>query len=207
MDKTEIRRLALTRRGLIGGDEKRKKAKDRAIGERLLALDAFSKAKTALFYASFRDEADTLGLIEWSLGAGKRVMLPRVEGRELALYHIGSMTELIKSRMSIPEPSGNGPAAGITEADIIIVPGVAFDLFGGRLGYGKGYYDRLLARPDKSTGKSVPIIALAYEAQIYEGRLPLAPHDIPMHCVITEKRTLRVAAGAPENEKRAVEKH
>ena len=179
----------LARRGLIGPDER--EAKERAIGERLLALDAYKGAKTVLFYASFRDEAGTLGLIESAVRSGKRVMLPRVEGPELALYYIGSTAELVMSRMGIPEPAGQKKtAAGISEADVVIVPGVAFDLSGGRLGYGKGYYDKLLARREKA--KRIPLAALAYEAQIYEGTLPLMPHDVRMDFVITEKRTVAV---------------
>ncbi len=194
-DKKEIRALALARRRLIGPAEKA--AKDFYIRERLWGLDIFKDAKTALFYASFKDEVDTLGLIEGSLLAGKRVMLPKVQGPELKLYHItgaAGLNGLVMGFMGIiPEPAGDGPEADINEADIVIVPGVAFDLSGGRLGYGKGYYDKLLAL----RAKPVPLVALAYETQIFD-RLPLAPHDILMDCIITEERTLWINAKGGE---------
>ncbi len=188
LGKKEIRALALERRRLISPAGKA--GMDRAVRQRLRALDIFKKAGTVLFYASFRDEVDTLSLIEESLDEGKKVILPRVEGPELKLYRVTGTAGLPRGFMGIPEPAGDEPAAGIDEADIVIVPGVAFDLSGGRLGYGKGYYDKLLAR----RARPVPLVALAYEAQIYEGKVPMAPHDIRMDWIITEERTIRIAA-------------
>ncbi|MDA8086163.1 MAG: 5-formyltetrahydrofolate cyclo-ligase [Nitrospiraceae bacterium] len=185
MTKSEIRAVILKKRGLIGPGQRA--AKDSAIKERLLGMDVFKTAKTVVLYASFKSEADTHALIEGRLKAGVRVILPRVEGEELGLYEITSMDrDLRPGMMGIPEPAGDVRGADINEADIIIVPGVAFDLAGGRLGYGKGYYDRLLAL----RRGNIPLAALAYEEQIWEGPLPLSPHDINMDCVVTEKRTI-----------------
>jgi 5-formyltetrahydrofolate cyclo-ligase len=88
--------------------------------------------------------------------------------------------------MGIPEPVTD-PCCNVEEIDLIIVPGVAFDETGGRIGYGGGYYDRLLPRVKGLR----PIVALAYEEQIYDD-LPRAEHDIEMDIVLTDRKTIRV---------------
>ena len=194
LGKKEIRALALARRKRIAPWEKA--AKDRAIREKLSGLGIFRDARTVLFYASFRDEADTIGLIEESIAAGKQALLPKVEGPELKLYRVKGVFGLPKGFMGIPEPTGDEAEtrADINEADLVIVPGVAFDPSGGRLGYGKGYYDKLLARREKKKNKKIPLVALAYEAQIYEGGLPVEEHDVRMDFIITEKKIYHVKA-------------
>ncbi len=186
MAKDEIRAAALKKRGLIGAAEKA--AKDEAIKERLLGIGLFKKAGTVLLYASFKSEADTHEIIRERLKAGARVLLPKVEADGLGIYEITDMDkDLRPGAMGIPEPAGFFlRRADVNEAEIIIVPGVAFDLEGGRIGYGKGYYDRLLSR----RRRDIPLAALAYEEQIWEHPLPLAPHDIKMDCIVTEKRTV-----------------
>lgn len=194
MTKNEIRAIVLKKRGLIGAEEK--SARDCAIKERLEGMDVFKNAKTVLLYASFKSEAATFDLIETRLKAGVKVLLPKVEGAELGLYEINYPARdfLTPGMMGILEPveedrpgaAKSGRRADVNEADVIIVPGVAFDLAGGRLGYGKGYYDKLLARRKTR----IPLIALAYEEQIWEGPLPLAPHDIKMDRIVTDKREI-----------------
>ena len=88
------------------------------------------------------------------------------------------------------------------EADIILVPGAAFDEEGGRLGYGKGYYDKLLSgpgssgtRPEGRRGTRLPIIALAYELQIRQRPLPVLPHDVRVDLIVTEERVIACGRG------------
>ena len=160
--------------------------------QRLPGMDTVKDAKTVVLYASFKSEADTFLLMDEMLKSGKKMILPRVEGSELGLYEIKDPAkELAPGMMGILEPATGDDRkdscrADINEADIVIVPGVAFDIAGGRLGYGKGYYDKLLARRKRS----IPLIALSYEEQIWEGRLPLDPHDVKMDCVVTDKREI-----------------
>ena len=196
MTKSEIRGVILRKRGLIGAAGRAEK--DSAIRDRLLATDAFRTAKAVVLYASFKSEAGTHELIAGRLKEGVKVILPRVEGEDLGLYEITDMDrDLRPGAMGIPEPSGDVRRADVNEADIIIVPGVAFDLQGGRLGYGKGYYDRLLAR----RRTNIPLAALAYEEQIWEEPLPLSSHDINMDCIVTEKRTVFNGPACREKQK------
>ena len=164
-----------------------RKAKDESIRRQLLALPEFITARTILFYASFRSEVDTVELLQNSILNNKTVVLPRVDvqNSSLALYEIGAMEDLAPGCYGIAEPMANEdrrmPEAGI---DLMIIPGVAFDEHCNRLGYGKGFYDRLLSR------KKAPAVALAYEEQII-GSIPADAHDIKMDKIITDKRIIQ----------------
>lgn len=154
--------------------------------ERLTAIAVFRSAHTVLSYASFRSEVDTYGIMRYCAAHGKKVVLPRVEAasKTLHLYEIGSIDDLCPGYWGIPEPptlqSKKRDVAGV---DLIIVPGAAFDEECNRLGYGGGYYDRLLS------GRKAPAIALAYKEQVLSA-LPVEPHDVRMDMILTDTRTL-----------------
>ena len=187
LDKKAIRKAALERRGAIPPDVRR--AKSERIRERLLALDEFKSAKRVLFYASFRDEVETIGMIADALKMGKRIMLPRVETDKLALYEIEKADELTEGYMGIPEPVGNKKRLGsLDEIDLVIMPGAAFDPKGNRLGYGKGYYDKLLSGAG-TRGRPGLLIALAFETQVVEA-VPAESHDIRVDAIVTEERVV-----------------
>jgi 5-formyltetrahydrofolate cyclo-ligase len=160
--------------------------KDTAIRERLLSLEYFKQARAILFYASFRSEVDTFQLIKYSLKAGKKIALPKVdkEKKRLEIYTIQDLSEVAPGYMGIPEPV---PAIHreviLDEIDIVIIPGAGFDLKRNRLGYGAGYYDRLLS---KSINKKMTI-ALAFEEQIVDD-IPAEPHDVKVDMIVTDKR-------------------
>lgn len=183
-DKSAIRKEILSRRDSLAPDIKR--AKDRSIGERLTGLPEFAAARTVLLFASFRSEVDTAGLIKHCFSIGKHVVLPRTdkERGELVLFGVTGIGELVPGYMGIPEPSVfDGRTAAVQDMDLIVVPGVAFDERCNRLGYGKGYYDKLLRH------RKAPAIALSYEEQIVAA-LPAEPHDIGMDKIITDKRII-----------------
>ena len=164
--------------------------KDALIKKTLFALSEFASAKTVLFYASFRSEADTAGMIEESLQAGKKVVLPRVDKEKhfLRLYEIKDPGELSPGYMGIPEPSvPDDRLITIDETDVVIIPGVAFDYSGNRLGYGAGYYDKLLSK----RMKKIQIIALAYEEQIVDS-IPSEAHDVKVDMIVTDKRVINI---------------
>ncbi|MCG2708811.1 MAG: 5-formyltetrahydrofolate cyclo-ligase, partial [Thermodesulfovibrionales bacterium] len=99
---------------------------------------------------------------------------------------IKDITELTKGYMGILEPSvSEGKLTGLDNIDIIIIPGAAFDVSGSRLGYGAGFYDRLLA----GIKKKIPIIAPAYEEQIVDD-IPSEPHDVKVDKIVTDKRVI-----------------
>lgn len=168
------------RDGLSPGD---RSAKSREIRERLFSLPEFRTARTVLFFASFRSEIETGTMIRAALQAGKRVLLPKVKGKELELFEIGNFDrDVAPGAWGIPEPS-SGRHAPLSEAHLILVPGAAFDVRGNRIGYGAGFYDKLLQDYQGTT------IALAFELQIVP-EVPADAHDIPVRKIVTEKRVI-----------------
>lgn len=183
-DKSAIRKEALKRRDSITHSTKAQK--DNAIITKLLSLSIFSYAYKILLYASFKSEVDTTNLIKYCLSQGKHVVLPKVDAGKklLMLYEIKDISELNRGYMSIPEPNANNDRLmSVNEMDIIIVPCVAFDAHCNRLGYGKGFYDRLLTQTDSN------IVGLAYEEQM-ETSLPVGQHDIKMDIIVTDERII-----------------
>lgn len=186
--KKTIRQEILLKRNAI--PENIKKGKDIAIRQLLIRLPEFTDAKTILFYASFRSEVDTMELIKISLSQGKHAVLPKVDKKNkmLKLYEIKAMCELMQGYMGILEPSvSEERLTGLDDIGLVIIPGAAFDVSGNRLGYGAGFYDKLLA----GTKNKIPVIALSYEEQIIE-KIPSEPHDIKVDKIVTENRVIEV---------------
>ncbi len=157
------------------------------ICERLVALPEYQRAATVLWYVDCRSEVRTRHYLPTALSQPKKLIVPwcNTQG-ELELFHLTSMDELALGMYRIlePKPELRGLAekqVHATEPDLIIVPGVAFDRHGGRMGHGRGYYDKLLehARPD------TPLIALAFECQLF-AEIPTAEHDVFMDAIVTE---------------------
>jgi 5-formyltetrahydrofolate cyclo-ligase len=192
--KKSLRALLLAKRDSI--TKENKKIKDSAIRKRLFSLEYFKEAKTILFYASFRSEAETLKAIQNTLKLKKRVALPVVdtEHKQLKLYEVHDISELSPGYMGIPEPvPSRTRSMGLNEIDIEIIPGIGFDVKGNRLGYGAGYYDKLLSHKSKRLSKTkgrITTIALAFEEQITE-KIPSESHDIRVDLIVTEKRLIR----------------
>ncbi len=160
----------------------------RAICDRFAALPEYAAARTVLFYVDVRSEVRTRFYLPTALTHGKKVVVPWCNDRgELELFHLENMDELATGMYRILEPRTelrSLPAKQVDprELDLVMVPGVAFDRTGARMGHGKGYYDKLLqhARPD------APLVALAFECQLFP-EIPTAPHDVFMDRIITEK--------------------
>ncbi len=195
--KQNIRETLLRKRDGIKPSDR--EAKEKAIREKLFALNEFKKAKSILFYASFRSEVDTIQPIRYALDLGKKVALPLVDrkNRLLKIYEIRSVSELKPGYMAIPEPSfTENREIALKNIDMAIVPGAGFDVNGNRLGYGAGYYDKLLSgiskeEPYPRPPTTVPfIIALAFEEQITE-KIPSEPHDVKVDMIVTDKRLIR----------------
>lgn len=185
-DKKTLRQETLLKRDAI--PENIKQEKDAAIRQGIIRLPEFTDAKTIFFYASFRSEVDTMEMIKISLSHGKQAVLPKVdkENKKLKLYEVKGMNELAKGYMGILEPSVlEERLTGLDDIDLIIIPGAAFDVSGNRLGYGAGFYDRLLA----GIKNKIPIIAPAYEEQIVDD-VPSEPHDVKVSKIVTDKRVI-----------------
>jgi len=195
--KQSLRNVLLKKRDRIS-DEYRK-LKDDAIRKRLFTSDYFKKANTILFYASFRSEVATIKAIRNTLRLKKRVALPVVdtEHKQLKLFEVNDISELSAGYMGIPEPiAARGRNMKVNEIDIEIIPGIGFDINGNRIGYGAGYYDKLLSHRSRRLLKSkghITTIALSFEEQIIE-RVPSEPHDIRVDVIITDKRIIECRA-------------
>ena len=166
---------------------------------RLTALPEYQQAETAMFYVDVRSEVRTRSSLETALLGGKRIVVPYCAGDELGLFHLEAMDELEIRTFGILEPRDRLRAlpekqVNARELDVILVPGVAFDRRGGRLGHGRGYYDRLLrdARPD------TPLVALAFDCQLFP-EIPTEEHDVFMDKIITENEICDNCLGRAEN--------
>jgi 5-formyltetrahydrofolate cyclo-ligase len=167
----------------------------RALCESIAALPSFADARTVLLTAPFRSEWNAEPLIDLALAQGKTVALPRViePARMLELCRVADAArDIVVGWRGIPEPASDCGIVELAQVDWVLVPGVAFDRDGARLGYGGGYYDRLLPLlPARA-----PRVAGAFFAQIVD-RVPRAPHDITMDVVVTERGVLRDAGRSP----------
>jgi 5,10-methenyltetrahydrofolate synthetase len=185
--KATLRRTILARRDALAPLDRARLS--RAALDRIEALDVFRRARAILGFASFGSELDTRPLLDEVLAGGRMLVLPRVdrEARRLALYRVASLeTDLGPGTWGIPEPDPTrcGLAAP-ADIDFILVPGVAFDPDGGRLGYGAGYYDRLLAAWPSPLP---PLVAAAFGIQIVPA-VPVLAGDHRVDLVVTESRT------------------
>jgi len=163
----------------------------RQIFEQLVALPEYARARTLMFYLDIRHEVRTRWFVPTAWNEGNRVVVPCCEDGEIELFRLDRFDELLPRTMGVLEPKPelrSQPDKMIepSQLDFIVVPGLAFDRRGGRLGYGKGYYDRLLhqVRPDAAK------VAVCFECQLFP-EIPLLPHDIRMDLVVTEKAVYR----------------
>jgi 5-formyltetrahydrofolate cyclo-ligase len=159
-----------------------------AIAARIASLEAFRNARVVLLTLPFRSEWDARLLARRALAAGKIIAVPRVDApaRMLRALRIVDLDRDVEAGYrGIPEPRADCPAIALDTIEWTLVPGVAFDASGRRLGYGGGYYDRLL--PLLANG--APRIAGAFEAQVID-RVPAAPHDVGVDGIVTERRVL-----------------
>lgn len=187
--KLALRRRILAARDALPLDERGAAAA--AITARIVALPSFAAACTVLLTLAFRSEWDTLPLVRAALAAGKTVAAPRVDtaSRMLELHALTDPArDLMRGHEGIPEPLPHCPKVSYDAVDWVLVPGVAFDREGRRLGYGGGYYDRLLPL----LGRRAVRVAGAYELQVVE-RVPAAPHDLAVDAVVTESRAFACA--------------
>ncbi|AYO31526.1 5-formyltetrahydrofolate cyclo-ligase [Biomaibacter acetigenes] len=177
--KKELRRIFLkTRSELAAEDIIEKSAK---IMSRLFSLSEFRGAKTIMFYVDAGNEVKTRDGLTKALSEGKRVVVPKVKkGYGLLAIEIKSLDELSPGTFGILEPAGE---KGISpeEIDLVVVPGVAFDKRGNRMGYGAGYYDSFLPKLRPEVKK----VAVAFEIQVTDS-LPAEEHDVKMDLIITE---------------------
>ena len=176
--KKEIRKLIVGLRDIQDLETKAKH--DNIISKKVLDSKDIIRARTIFIFISFKSEVDTIPIIERLLEAGHSICVPRLEGNTMKAIRISSLDNLEDTRYA-KEPKV-GEIVEADEIDTIIVPGVAFDRKGNRIGYGGGYYDKFMKKIRKDCRK----IALAYELQLLESII-VDKWDIEIDSLITEK--------------------
>jgi 5-formyltetrahydrofolate cyclo-ligase len=154
------------------------------IAERMAAHPRFKEAKVVALYISKGSEASTRAIIEKALKLKKEVLIPVTDDHHIAFFRFHSFDDLAPGKFGILEPKSRDPENRL-EPDLVIVPGVSFGLCMHRLGYGRGYYDRYLARSPAYR------IGICFDFQVVE-RLPTHENDERMDEIITEKRVIRL---------------
>ena len=187
-DKNDLRAAMLSRRKALSGAEA--EALSARIAARIRAMPPWAGAAVVLAYMPVQGEVDVRPLLDELWARGTKVLLPRCRAGEPGVMDLACATcveDIRPGAYGIPEPDPDAcPAEGEARPDLILTPGVAFDRKGFRLGFGGGYYDRLLAGPDLAGALTA---APAYGFQVVEA-LPADPWDKPIHCVITEDETI-----------------
>jgi 5-formyltetrahydrofolate cyclo-ligase len=185
--KAELRTHFLEARSRLSPTERMEKSRLASLA--LAASETFANAKRVALYAAIRAEADPVDLEALALARGAEVTYPRVvaDGLELRLARRGELRPA--GPYAIPEPSEDQPTAAITSIDLFVVPGVAFSRTGDRLGYGKGYYDRLLRfvrANSEGRQRQALAIGFAFACQV-SATLPRSVNDEPVDGIATEE--------------------
>jgi 5-formyltetrahydrofolate cyclo-ligase len=190
-EKRVIRERLRPRLKEIPSHERRDLSREAAV--RLLRQEQFQKAEFILGYLPLPDEVDLFGAFEWAWAAGKTVTLPRYVPESqnyCAALANRSIRAATTGAFGVVEPSPDSPAIPLNRLDFVLVPGLAFDRSGMRLGRGKGFYDRLLAEVNIGTCIKCGV---ALDVQLVDS-LPADTHDIAMNFILTPTRWLSPTA-------------
>jgi len=175
MDKKELRsRIRQQKRAMTAEEIQQRSSK---LAELFLNSEAYRNAKTIYGYLPYNQEVRTVPMLEQALRDGKKVAVPKVYGDEMKFIYLDDLSAVEKGYSGIPEPIADGPI-GDDRTALVLMPGMAFDPQGHRIGYGGGFYDKFLAaEPDH------PTLALCYAFQMLPS-LETEEHDIPVDYVI-----------------------
>lgn len=186
-DKKKMRDVILRQRDAMSSAART--SASRAILEKVSALPQYGNAKVVLTYMGFGTEIETQPFFERIIADGKIVVLPRVDraSQTLILHSARGMSELLTSKYGILEPGTDAPIVAVTSVDFVLMPGVAFDRNGNRLGYGRGYYDKLMSTANPALAR----VAAGFSCQIVD-KVPVGPHDKKVDCIITENEIIKV---------------
>ena len=175
MNKQELRRAIRERKRAMTAKEI--EARSAVLAEKFAQSDAYKAAKTIYGYLPYNQEVRTVPMLARALAEGKKVAVPKVYGDEMKFIYLDDLTQVAKGYAGIPEPIADGPVAR-DETALVLMPGLAFDREGHRIGYGGGFYDKFLAREPHH-----PTLALCYDFQMQE-HLETQEFDIPVDTVL-----------------------
>ena len=185
MPKQLLRQQMLAQRRILTLDEWRDSSL--LAQNSLLSLQEYLAASCIALYAPIQNEIDTAQILAAALLTGKRVLYPALLGHEIVLRQVKEPACFKEGKFGIQEPCQDNFDYLADEPNLIVVPGVAFDLSGHRIGFGKGYYDRFLNNPMRSA----KLTGLCHDFQVTAEAVPTEEHDIRMDIVVTEKRVIR----------------
>ena len=153
-----------------------------------------TKPLTILSYLPFRSEVDVTPFLQWCWQHGQQVVVPKTDVRKkrMTLHIISGLHETELGHYGIREPHADQPVVSIADIDVILMPGLAFDEAGNRLGYGGGYYDRLLAYMSQQVARMPLLVAPCFEQQIVDV-VPSEVHDFRINVLVTEKRIVHIS--------------
>jgi 5-formyltetrahydrofolate cyclo-ligase len=175
MDKKQLRDQIRAQKKAMSTAEI--EGKSAILGLKFTQCKQYLEAKTIYGYLPYNQEVRTVPMLEQALRDGKRVAVPKVVGEEMVFIYMDDLSLVEKGYAGIPEPIANEPIAQDPTA-LVLMPGLAFDPEGHRIGYGGGFYDKFLQREPQH-----PTLALCYDFQMLE-RLDTEAHDIPVDCVL-----------------------
>lgn len=175
MDKAALRAQMRAKKRLMTPDEIEEKS--RSLAAQLFACECYRRAETIYGYLSYNQEVRTVPILAQAILDGKQVALPKVCGHNMRFYRMTDLSRVQKGYGGIPEPCGDEPIAS-DPAALVLMPGLAFDSFGHRVGYGGGFYDRFLAAEPMH-----PTVALCYAFQLLP-TLETEEFDIPVDFVL-----------------------
>lgn len=182
LSKSEIRSGLLRRRDAMEGAEARHLS--RLIQKAVLASNLLRPVKAMGLYHPFRNEVDTSELFSFASGLEITVAYPLVQGDRLEFFKTETLQDKKKGRWGLEEPVGGEPVS-VSDLEVIFVPGVAFDELGGRIGFGKGFYDHTLCSFEGLK------VGLCYDYQLLP-KLPSDRHDVGCDLIVTENRRIAV---------------
>ena len=175
MDKKSLRNMIREKKRSM--TEEQILSSSQRLGELFHSHPLYKNAKTIYGYLPYNQEVRTIPMLEQALKDGKRIAVPKVFGDEMKFIYLNDLSKIEKGYCDIPEPIEDGPVADDTTA-LVLMPGLAFDSEGHRIGYGGGFYDRFLAREPGH-----PTLALCYDFQMVE-HLDTEEFDVPVDCVL-----------------------
>lgn len=187
MNKASIRTTLMKQRANLPPDFVSQQSDN--VHTQLLNFSVFNQASTLFIYMDFKNEVQTLKIIEEALIHGKEIVLPRIDIRtqRLKVFSITTLADLEKNHFGILEPGKSAsPWPVESPLELVLTPGVAFDKTGNRLGFGKGYYDLFFATLPYAPTK----IGLAYDFQIAP-EVPSERHDIKMNYIVTPSEIIK----------------
>jgi len=197
--RQHLRRKILAQRDRMGAQARQ--AKSLAVWKRLVELPCVGTARMICAFVSYRSEVETAPFLDWVLTSGKILILPRTDPdkKRLHLFRVKDLELSLRPGycgILEPDPERSEADEG-DQIDVVVVPGAVFDRTGGRLGYGGGFYDRLLAGPAARAQR----LGVGFAEQVVEG-VPLLPHDQRLDWLVTDRETIHCRRGGGDAQDR-----